>query len=147
MTSWPYLKADMMSKLMGTDRPVEQPKNRLGKTYTFQNFTVSSQFSVRVISPPTPYGGLEDLKRGRAKAPVVCLMIGFSCRITSVYTRCMGQIAPRKACWGTGAISALQETNRYFCWVWWKILLDDAVWIKSFIFMHTNKAIKLRDCS
>lgn len=55
---------------MGTDRLVEQPKNRLRKTYTFPNFTVSAQCSVWVIAPPTPYGGLEDLKRGRAKTPV-----------------------------------------------------------------------------
>lgn len=106
-----------LSQLMGTNRPVEQPKNRLGKTYTFQNLGVSSQYSVRVISPPTPYGGLEDLKRGRAKAPVVCLVIGFSCRITSVYTRCMSQISPREACWGQAQYLHHRRQTAGFCWV------------------------------
>lgn len=58
------------------DRLVEQPKNRLRKSYTYQNLTISAQCEVRSISPatqapPAPRGGLEDFEGGRTKTAII----------------------------------------------------------------------------
>lgn len=96
---------------MGTDRLVEQSKNRLRKSYTFQNFTISAQRSAQIDfhrKPGSAYTlwqiGRFEKRKGQDTSPP--LMIGFSCRIAPVYGMLRKPNRMANSVSGIGAIAA-----------------------------------------